>query len=83
MKHDLNPDDLGGTIQPETTLRRLQSSIAMVSLEESLEIARAEAARASAELQEQSKAIGSNFSEAIVRTMFHIALCWDPLKNKK
>lgn len=55
---------------PETTLRRLQNNIDMVSLEESLEIARAETNRAANEMQEQSKTIGNNFSDAIVSIPF-------------
>ena len=66
LKHDLNLDDIGTASDPETTLRRLQNSINLVSLEESLEIARAEAARASLEMQEQNRTIGSNFSDAVV-----------------
>lgn len=65
LKHDLNLDDIGTASDPETTLRRLQNSINLVSLEESLEIARAEAARASLEMQEQNRTIGSNFSDAV------------------
>ncbi len=55
---------------PETTLRRLQNNIDIVSLEESLEIARAETNRAANEMQEQSKTIGNNFSDAIVSNPF-------------
>lgn len=68
LKHDLNLDEINTASDPETALRRLQNSIDLVSLEESLEIARAEAARASLEMQEQSRTIGSNFSDAVVRT---------------
>ena len=69
LKHDLNLDEIGIASDPESALRRLQASVDLVSLEESLEIARAEAARASLEMQEQSRIIGSNFSDAVVCTV--------------
>ena len=76
----MNLDDIGATSDPETTLRRLQNSINLVSLEESLEIARAEAARASLEMQEQNRTIGSNFSDAVVCAfVLRIFLVFEPL----
>ena len=65
-------DAMESSSDPETVLRTLQNTVDLVSLEESIEIARAEAARAEYEMREQSRTIGNNFSEAIVSGVFSI-----------